>query len=330
MGKRRLTDPAFRRARRAAFYVIPVLLLMLTAARTVYAGHFLNQQTVPEPLQTDTPLQTQASATEAAVREVALANVKRKRDTRPQIINILLVGSDDTEEAGARSDAMILCTFNRKNQTITMTSFLRDLYVEIPGHGKNRINAAYTFGGVTLLNETLRENFDIKVDGSIQVDFACFEKIIDLLGGVTMELTAAEAAFINKRIAGSTLTEGVHQLTGAQALMYARDRYDTDGDFSRTNRQRKLLQVLMETCRHKKLTQMLRLMREMVPMVTMDIPKSDLTEYAVTLIPMLTDAEVRARAIPVSDGYYHAKIDGRYVLVPDLEKNKEVLADLLE
>ena len=327
MGKR-LIDPPSGRIRWAILISILVLLLVRTTAKQVNAGQFPDQQPQPQP--TAPPVQEQIAAMEVPVREVPLANVKFKRDKTPQTVNILLVGSDDTEEAGARSDTMILCTFDRVDNTITMTSFLRDLYVKIPGHGKNRINAAYSYGGIELLNQTLQENFEIKVDGNIQVDFACFEKIIDLLGGVTMELTAAEASFINKRLDGSSLTEGTHQLTGAQALLYARDRYDRDGDFSRTNRQRKLLQVLLETCRHKKLTQMLRLMREMLPMVTMDIPRSDLTEYAMTLIPMLTDAEVRAQSIPVADGFYHAKIDGMYVLVPDLEKNKEVLADLLK
>ena len=329
MGRRRLTDPEPRRIRWAAFCAISALLLVLSAAQTAQTVRTESWQEASEPLRTEPLKQIQTAAAENTVREVSLANISFKREQGPQTVNILLVGSDDTEEAGARSDTMILCTFDRKQNTITMTSFLRDLYVEIPSHGKNRINAAYTYGGIELLDQTLRENFDVRVDGNIQVDFACFEQIVDLLGGVTMELTAAEAAFINKRIDGSVLTEGIHQLTGAQALMYARDRYDKDGDFSRTNRQRKLLQVLLETCRHKKLTQMLRLMREMVPMVTMDIPRSDLTEYAMTLLPMLTEAEVRTQSIPVADGYYHAKIDGRYVLVPDLEKNKQALAELL-
>ena len=327
MGRRRLKDPAARSARRAVIFVIPALLLMLNAARTVYAGHFLEQSTASEPMQMTSSVKIQTTATEPAA--LPLATVKFKKEIRPRTVNILLVGSDDTEEAGARSDTMILCTFDRENNTITMTSFLRDLYVAIPGHGKDRITAAYCFGGIELLNQTLQENFDIQIDGNIQVDFSCFEKIIDLLGGVTMELTAAEAAFINKHVAGSGLTEGKHLLTGRQALMYARDRYDRDGDFSRTNRQRKLLQKLLETCKHKKLTQLLRLMREMVPMVTMDIEKSDLTEYAVTILPLLGDAQVETRVIPIADGYYHAKIDGKYVLVPDLEKNKQALRDLM-
>lgn len=323
MDKKRLTGRTARRTILAVLCALAAIVPVLAATRTVQA----QQQSVPA-IQTDPPLPTRAAASEMPQLACLLAEVEFERNSKT--VNILLVGSDDTEEAGARSDTMILCSFNRKDNTITMTSFLRDLYVNIPGYGKNRINAAYSFGGVDLLRKTLKENFAVEVDGSIQVDFSCFESIIDLLGGVTMELTAAEAAFINKRVEGSALTAGTHLLTGRQALMYARNRYDKDGDFSRTNRQRKLLQVMVDTCKHKRLTQMLRLMRELVPMVKTDIAKSDLTGYAMTLLPMLTNAEIRTQAIPVADGYRHAKIDGRYVLVPDLEKNKQALADLLE
>jgi len=246
-----------------------------------------------------------------------------------KIVNILLIGQDAVSDSGARSDAMILCTFNKKNDTITFTSFLRDMYVKIPGYKSNRINAAYRFGGTSLLNKTLHENFGIEVDGNIQVDFGCFERIIDKLGGVTMELTAAEAEFINTHTKGSALTEGTHLLTGKQALTYARNRYDADGDFSRTNRQRKLLNVLLETYKSKSLPEMLGLIQEILPMITTDISKSDLTGYAVSLLPMASGAEIRMQAIPVADGYRYAKIDGKSVLVPDLEKNRQALADCL-
>ena len=101
-----------------------------------------------------------------------------------QSINILLVGQDKREgEQGNRSDSMILCTFNPGAGKLYMTSFLRDLYVPIPGHGRNRINAAYAFGGIKLLQRTLEENFDLEIDGCVEVDFGQFAEIIDALGG---------------------------------------------------------------------------------------------------------------------------------------------------
>ena len=245
-------------------------------------------------------------------------------------LNILLIGQDGVNNHDTRSDTMILCTFNREKDTITITSFLRDMYVKIPGYKSNRINAAYRFGGTKLLNKTLYENFGIEVDGNIQVDFGCFEKIIDKLGGVTMELTAAEARFINKHVTGSALAEGTHLLNGAQALAYSRNRYDTDGDFSRTNRQRKLLGVLLETYKSKTLPEMLGIVQMLLPMITTDISKSDLTGYAISLIPMLSGAEIRMQAIPAKGAYRYADIDGKSVLLPDMAKNRKVLEESLK
>lgn len=243
-------------------------------------------------------------------------------------VHILLVGTDDDGDTGSRSDTMILCTFNRREGTITLTSFLRDLYVKIPGHGKDRINAAYRFGGTKLLNETIRENFGITVDGNIEVDFSRFEKIIDLMGGVTMKLTAREASRINRET-GSSLAAGDHLLTGKQALVHVRNRNDPDGDFSRTARQRQLLHAMLGTMRRKNMTQMLNLMREMVPLVQMDISKTDLTRYAMTLFPMLAKAELRLQSIPAEGAYSYQTIGGKSVLVPDLKKNLQVIADTL-
>ena len=110
-----------------------------------------------------------------------------------EIINILLIGQDSAVE-GARSDTILLCSFNKEKNTVAMISFLRDMYVRIPGYGKDRINAAYSLGGAELLCKTLYENFGIEVDGNVRVDFARFRDIIDLLGGVKLNLTAAEAA----------------------------------------------------------------------------------------------------------------------------------------
>ena len=106
------------------------------------------------------------------------------------IVNILLIGQDTRTGVRSRSDSMILVTFNKDRDTITMTSFMRDLYVSIPGYKNSRINAAYSYGGMQLLDATLEQNFGIHVDGNVEVDFTQFADIIDLLGGVEMELTS--------------------------------------------------------------------------------------------------------------------------------------------
>ena len=117
----------------------------------------------------------------------------------PNMINILLIGSDTrTPGVRSRSDAMILCTLNKAEKTLTMTSFLRDMYVQIPRHADNRINVAYALGGMSLLNQCMEKNFGAQVDGNFAVEFESFKKVIDTIGGVTINLTKTEANYMNK------------------------------------------------------------------------------------------------------------------------------------
>lgn len=251
--------------------------------------------------------------------------------TRPgeETLNILLIGQDTGSKRGARADTIILCTLNREKRTITLTSFLRDLYVTIPGHGKNRINAAHSFGGMELLDDTLYENFGVQVHGNVRVDFDHFEEIINLLGGVTVDLTKAEARFIRRHVPESKVTEGSQLLSGAEALAYARDRNDVDGDFSRTNRQRKLLRALVNQCKTLKLRQALSLLNDILPMVTTDISKTELLSYVVAMLPVLAKPEIKTLTIPVADGFRYDRISGMSVLVPDMKKNMQALTDAL-
>ena len=102
------------------------------------------------------------------------------------VINILLVGSDHGAIKGdhGRSDSIMIATVNFKTKELKLTSLMRDMYVEIPGHGHNKLNAAYAFGGVELLYQTIAKNFGIKIDNYCVVDFSTFEKVINKVGGV--------------------------------------------------------------------------------------------------------------------------------------------------
>ena len=238
------------------------------------------------------------------------------------IYNLLLIGQDRREgETRARSDSMILCTFHTGKKAITLTSFLRDMYVKIPGYRSNRLNAAYAAGGMALLNKTLEQNFSIPIDGSIEVDFSRFPQVIDLLGGVEIELRQDEADHL-----GGSLTQGTQLLTGDQALAYARIRsLDSDGDFSRTERQRKLLTALISSCRGLGFTDSLRLAREVFPLLTTDLKPDQLWDLARSLLPMLSDAEIVSQHIPADDAYTAKTIDGMAVLVPDLDAARRLL-----
>lgn len=246
------------------------------------------------------------------------------------LLNILLIGQDAREgEDQARSDSMILCTYNKATQELTMTSFLRDLYVPIPGHGSNRINAAYAFGGTSLLKKTIDQNFSVAIDGCIEVDFTHFAEIIDQLGGVEIELRQDEANVINKQT-GSNLAEGTHQLDGFQALTYSRIRnLDMDGDVSRTNRQRKLMNAVVDSLREVSIPEVTPLIGKILPMLTTDLSRGQLFLYALEILPHLSDIAIHSQRIPADGTYTDKTIDGMSVLVADMDAQRQHLRNTL-
>ena len=117
------------------------------------------------------------------------------------VINILLIGQDETVPGvRARSDSMILVTFNTATKDVTFTSFMRDAYVQIPGYSPNKLNHAYQYGGVKLLNKTLKVNYGVEVDGNIEINFEQFKAVIDMLGGVEVELTEKESWYMGHAV----------------------------------------------------------------------------------------------------------------------------------
>ena len=260
-------------------------------------------------------------------------------ETSDNIINILLIGQDRREGQGRqRSDAMILCTINLQTKTLTMTSFMRDMYVQIPGYNDNRINVCYPIGGMPLLDECLEKNFGVDVDGNFEVDFGGFMDVVDLIGGVDIELTADEAAYLNRNgnwgvsnTAGAwSLKEGMNHLTGEQALAYSRIRYIGNGDFGRTERQRKVLGKILEECNGMSIAQLNAMLREILPLLTTDMTNADIVGLAMKVFPMLTDLKVNNVRIPADGTYRAATINGMSVLVPDLSDNREILSAAMQ
>lgn len=245
------------------------------------------------------------------------------------VVNILLVGVDRRKNEKARSDSMILCTFNKTQGTITLTSFMRDMYVKIPNYRSNRINVAYALGGMSLLNDTIRHNFGVEADGVVEIDFSHFQELIDLLGGIELELTKAEANYINIEC-HSKLKAGVQTLTGEEALSYSRCRkVGGDGDFGRTNRQRIVLSKLLNEYKSKSLTELIGMMDDILPMVTTNMTKDEILGYVKDLFPMLASAELVSKRIPADDAFYYAKISEMSVIVPDITKSAELLASIV-
>lgn len=240
--------------------------------------------------------------------------------------NYLLIGRDEYPGSdSSRSDSILLCTFRPEDQTLTMTSILRDLYVPIPGYRNNRINASYAFGGMSLLKQTVEENFQIPIDGCIEIDFSSFPRLIDLLGGVTLELRRDEAEAVNSSTQ-SSLKEGICTLNGQQALAYVRIRkLDNNGDFSRTNRQQKLLTALLHAYRNASFPQVLRLLKEVLSLVETDMDTREILNSARQFVPILSQLQIKHQHIPSNGTYTYKTIRGMSVLVADMDAARSLL-----
>ena len=250
--------------------------------------------------------------------------------TGTDTVHLLLIGQDRNDvPAASRSDTVLLCTLRKNSSQLILTSFLRDLYVHLPGHGENRLNAAYALGGRELLCQTLQYNFGIAPDGVLEIDFSDFQETVDTLGGVTLTLRLDEAEAINKSTGGN-LTEGTHLLSGREALAYVRIRkLDPDGDFSRTARQRKLLEAMLRSCRELRLGTVVSLAKDLIPLAKTDLSPGQLLRFALEALPMLPRLAVSGQQIPQADAYTYDTVEGMSVLIPDLDAARSFLQSTL-
>ena len=267
----------------------------------------------------------------------------------PNVINILLIGQDARgTHVSKLTDTMILCTINREEKTLVLTSFLRDMYVKMPSYngssyGKNRLNVAYSLGwlyhgegaGMEMLDLCLLENFGVQVDHNIEVDFVAFEQIVDLMGGVDIELTEREAyhlSYNNESDVIWDLKEGMNHLTGLQALEYARIR-KLDSDFQRTNRQRTVITALLNQSRELTIGEFDELLKTVLPLLTTDMDSRQITEYALAILPILPELQVISQAIPQDDQYHFDNVGTEEapmsVIVPHLEDIREFLRETI-
>lgn len=155
--------------------------------------------------------------------------------------NVLLLGTDARNEENSRTDTIMIAQYDEKTKNTKIISIMRDTYVEIPDYGYHKINAAYAFGGVETLRETLKLNFDVDVHFYAIVDFTSFPKVVDVVfpDGVEIEIENQMSKGID-----STLHAGTQILNGTQLLDYVRFRKDEESDFGRVRRQQEVLKLL--------------------------------------------------------------------------------------
>jgi LCP family protein required for cell wall assembly len=250
-----------------------------------------------------------------------------------EVINIALFGLDqrDLKEAG-RSDSIVIMSIDKAHKKIKLSSIMRDSYVSISGHGKDKINHAYAFGGPQLAIKTLNETYGLNIKDYATVNFFSLAKLIDALGGVTVEVKSYEVNEINiyiKEVADISKSKytpikkaGVQNLNGAQAVSYSRIRHVGDGDYERTERQRRVITALMEKVRAAGITKYPDLVNQLLPYVSTSMNSADIVKIG---LDVLTSGitTIEQERFPV-DGYGDGQmIKGVYYQVFDQKTAKE-------
>ncbi|SJZ87684.1 LCP family protein [Garciella nitratireducens] len=284
-----------------------IIVLVLVGGAGFYLNHMLNQVGTHKISQSDENL-----------------GIKNSNEESDNITNIALFGLDRRETTGnTRSDTIMIATLDTKNKKAKLTSIMRDTYVNIPSRGMDKINHAYAYGGPELAIRTINENFDMNIRDYVMVDFFGMADIIDALGGVTIDVKPEEVSRTGVSSAG------LQTLNGEQAVKYSRIRYVGNGDFERTERQRKVLEQLMNKVVTAGPMEYPKLMNQLLPYVETSLSKREILKLGTSAFTSGVDSLEEYR-IPV-DGYAKGqKMNGIYYLVPqDLQTNVEFLHEFI-
>ena len=303
-----------KRKKKALLIILPILSLILVAVLVV--GGFIIQKL--GLIEIDTPESTTINATQEffedddetidfAEMDDATGNDFREilknwatnggdKMSSKNVINVLLVGSDASSEVNGRNpvtdkgntDAMIIVSINKVEKTIKLVSLMRDSYTYMDQFDRYaKLNAACSNGGPAYLVETIENDYKIEIDGYVLVDFDSFTQVIDILGGVEIDVPAYVIPYMNKAIKevdGNQITQtsgGAMTLDGKQALAFSRIRYsDADGDISRVARQRQVINALIEKCLDASLSEINEVADVILANVRTNISQKSILSYA--------------------------------------------------
>lgn len=260
-----------------------------------------------------------------------------------KVYNILLIGTDAryTDQA-SRSDTMIIISINRERKKIVMTSIMRDIYCTIPGIGNTRINHANAYGGVSLLLDTVEYNLGIHIDDYATINFYGFMDAVDAIGGVEMEVSAAEITEmndwlnnLNDLLGQDRSTDKINEsdagtllLNGKQTLVFSRIRYTGNSDFERTSRQRRVLEALLEKAKSLTLLELRNLMNAILPCVTTNLTQGEVLSLLLHA-PEYFNYEVVSSRIPIDGSWWNLHVNGMAVLGIDFAENKKYWYELV-
>ena len=314
----------YKKIIRWSLILLSAIVVAGAVAGTMYWNRMLSLLGDPEATVPTLSQEEEAAllGTEETVPVTEAALETEPKETWPVVVsdqkitNIMLVGQNWREdEQNKLSDTMILCSINRETKTMTLVSFLRDLYAPLPayaghGPGRNRINVCYalgsswkgtSLGGMEMLALCIEQNFGIHVDHTVEVSLDSFPRIIDGFGGVEIEVTEEEAKYMTEHVGYiGDVEPGLQTLDGLETLAYSRIRA-IDNDRQRSTRQRNVLSALFEKIRGMGMMDFHSAAEYVLPSITTDMTNEDITNYIWELMPMVADMQIQSLTCPVDN-----------------------------
>ena len=325
-------QPKKKRGGKIVLIILAVILVIVgcAAAGAVYYNRMMNKMNIIE-LPEDTYVYTEETQLTEATEAVAAAETEMQDETTEattvvteppkataeDIINILVVGqSSRAGEESRMADTTMVVSVNTFDGTVTVFSVLRDSYVKLPdykGHvcGRAKFTVCYglgyQWGGIAgameMTNICMRDNFGVEVDYNIEIDFESFTRVVDLLGGIEIELTEAEAKYLNNDdlYVRYDVQPGKQYLDGMAALSYARMRKaegDADSDIKRSARQRLVIEKLFEKIRGLSVTELQSVADTLLPEITTTMTPGDVVSIMTRILPVLKDVKIVGATIP--------------------------------
>lgn len=247
-----------------------------------------------------------------------------KKGEDKKVTNILLLGLDrENEGEHARSDSIMIASVDRRNKKIKLTSIMRDTYVDIEGRGMDKIGHAYAFGGPELAIKTVNQNFNMNIRDFVAIDFAGFENVIDAMDGVEIDVKPNEVSHVKVN------NSGLQTLNGRQALAYSRIRKTGNGDYERTERQRVVMEEMLNKALSLNVTRYPGLLNQTLPYVDTSLPKMKMLSLG-TNVATSNIRDVEQYRLPADGHLEHQMINGIFYILPrDMDDNIALLKDFI-